>query len=366
MEVKILVDNCIFLDKAINETFVSDFVEAAALEENNTMLNSPSQPDKDNQKFIYHKVDSCIPFLIRWTRVPVDELMRLPTRIPPSSMEPFALYMFPIEQFIDLVTKTADGVEFRELGAFLQNCLETIQQNSNGSSAIQLIIGILNLEKELNKLKKKAHYKDYNIPDLVESALTYLVYENDVEIVQWKKPSNFSQYMQTVQKQLLLASLPVEKTDMHFLPTFSKAAAPKDLNEDELKIHELRETWIGMLTTLPSLSTARARSFVQHDAVSCPLKAYKTFNNLSNKPSTSSSSGTVSTTGAPIEHIAGALSAHGVQLVAPKQLSEETIQSIQYMFESGKNGKAANKQVKLSHAVFKMMTSVDHEEKTGS
>ena len=96
----------------------------------------------------------------------------------------------------------------------------------------------------------------HQLPALVENAITYLVYELGLEVIEWTRSKQLTQYLNNVHKYIYEAhkEKEIKKTDLHFADQFRKLAAPDSSTQLQAAAHDLQQMWIAMLRNLPGMS----------------------------------------------------------------------------------------------------------------
>ncbi len=92
--------------------------------------------------------------LIRWTHISNDTLARNGV-IPSSEVEPFALIVANCEEFLEMILKSADGIDFEHLGAYIDSTRSVMTRQELCPAQSSLILLLLDLDKHILKAQKK-------------------------------------------------------------------------------------------------------------------------------------------------------------------------------------------------------------------
>jgi hypothetical protein len=172
-------------------------------------------------------------------------------------MKSYTVYLFPIEEFVEYAVKSVDGLTFPDLANSIKLFKSRIFPSSTADEddRSQLIVGLLELEKKISVLKNKKKFRHVQqLPDLVDSAITYLVYELGIEVVQWSRRTQLVNFLNDIHKYISERGREFRTTNLHFADRYKRLGAPDGSTEQEIETHELQEMWVGILTALPSMS----------------------------------------------------------------------------------------------------------------
>jgi hypothetical protein len=143
LRIKMVVDIA-KLDTGLKDNIEKEFVDVA----DNT--------DLFTEKHGYFGVKCAVPGLFRWTFMSTNDLIQCKS-VPVEVIDNFALVLFPCDEFLKLLMKSADGIEFDDLEIYISNIKTTMTTAQLCPAKSSLIVVLMDLDKHMLKLQRKVY-----------------------------------------------------------------------------------------------------------------------------------------------------------------------------------------------------------------
>lgn len=144
LKIKMLVDIA-KMDTDLKDNFEKEFVDVS------------DNSDLFTEKHAYFAVKCAVPGLFRWTFMSTNELIECRT-VPVDIVDNFALVLLSCDEFLKLLMKSEDGIDFDDLGNHITNIKTSIIDNQLCPVNSSLIVVLMDLDKHLLKLQKKVQF----------------------------------------------------------------------------------------------------------------------------------------------------------------------------------------------------------------
>ena len=113
-------------------------------------------------KYSFSALKSCVPDLIRWSRMSGDRLSKCKHGSEVTSFEPFAVVNFSRDLFLQFILQSSDGVDFKELGKHISELHRNIIEKDHCPADTKLIIVLMDLEKLFTKAQNQVRITSYD------------------------------------------------------------------------------------------------------------------------------------------------------------------------------------------------------------
>ena len=119
--------------------------------------NTTSSVSSTQEKYFFCTVSSPLDYLIRWKKYPDVSAASSELQIPVGHFEPYALYIFPVAIFLELVMKSSDGVDFPDLASYLEEKLFSWRNDANDAECakVSFIIALVDLNNAALKVQQE-------------------------------------------------------------------------------------------------------------------------------------------------------------------------------------------------------------------
>lgn len=263
----------------LDETIFNSTTLALALQKEFSDLTTESE---SSERFGYIIVPSKIPNLIRWSLVPTELSRNHDPSFVLQYTQPFAFVLLSSGDFVQFLLNSADDLEFPQLGQFLEKTLKQSISEESCPADTRLIIGLLDLDKTILKHQKKLNKNNCNrsIYNLVDAAVTSLIYEYDVEIHRFKKEDELVECLRTLTRLVLSWNSKEQITELDCVMKASREKPDTSLSSLQKEKFELQQTWMAMLQMIPQVSKVKAQSLIKDERFSSFKKLNDCFSNL--------------------------------------------------------------------------------------
>jgi len=236
--------------------------------------------DQQHQQQQQQQQQDIIPGIIRWTFRKHKNGGKCNVGTIGSKTLPFNVIITPCGDFLDSITDSKDYVSFPTLEKWIVDLKKIIYNSSqqNDKDQVRIVLILNDIEKEAAKPK----YSNCLITDLIDSAIAFLIFELQIEVLKFKEKNEFLEYLSTVTKinSELFYKSPIDELDCEkkaYKMQFDDEYASLDTYQKEQ--YEIKEQWIGMLTMIDMVSKDSARNIA--NIYSCPKALYEAYNNCS-------------------------------------------------------------------------------------
>jgi hypothetical protein len=169
LRIKMLVDIA-KLDTDVKDNIEKEFVDISFC------------TDMFAEKHAYFGVKCVIPGLFRWTFMSTSELIQCKS-VPVEVVDNFALVLFPCDEFLKLLMKSADGIDFDDLGNYISNIKTTMTTAQLCPPNSSLVVVLMDLDKHMLKLQRKVchNINTYKVSVNIESSVDWGRFQHETD-----------------------------------------------------------------------------------------------------------------------------------------------------------------------------------------